>query len=61
VHNLAAEIAKTWNAMTPEEQKIVMDRLLKDLQEQRDLSTYGRHNVQLESVADVIQPLLSLE
>ncbi|KAG6899016.1 hypothetical protein C0993_001731 [Termitomyces sp. T159_Od127] len=39
--------------MTPEEQKIVMDRLLKDLQEQRDLSTYGRHNVQLESVADM--------
>ncbi|KAG6894763.1 hypothetical protein C0992_004787, partial [Termitomyces sp. T32_za158] len=41
VHDLAAEIAKTWNAMTPEEQKIVTHPLLKDLQEQRDSSTFG--------------------
>ncbi|KAG6874658.1 hypothetical protein C0992_007081 [Termitomyces sp. T32_za158] len=61
VNDLAAEIAKAWNAMTPEEQKTATDPLLIDLQEHRDSMAFGHRNVQLESVGDATQTLASLE
>ncbi|KAG6875042.1 hypothetical protein C0992_005414 [Termitomyces sp. T32_za158] len=61
VHDVAAEIAKVWNAMTPEEQKAATDPLLEELQEYRDSMAFGRRNVQLESVGDATQSLASLE
>ncbi|KAG6870563.1 hypothetical protein C0992_013005, partial [Termitomyces sp. T32_za158] len=61
VHQLSTTLREKWISMSEEEKIALTDPLMDELKEHRANSTYGRHNVGLETFNSATQSLLTIE